>query len=407
MRHAQTILLLLAGLFLIAPLSLAADWNFAPRLAITAAPTAGVFHHLEGAGRKHIAVSDDQIAVVWEDNSSGDPQVYLSYKARTAPGFVAAVRVSSGQEAYEPAITALSGNRFVVVYEQDGAVYARLLSSQGLSEELKLSSDNAAGQASIASYQDEVLAVWREKVKRQYALKVGRLSADGANQVQLDQHYQVEKEWIDTPLLKPTITMNPSTVCIAWEDRRAGHTRLLVSTSDRVDVRFSSPAFLNEFYSNRNEYDKGNGVTRVAITGFAEDEVLATWMDKRTGGKGYAIYAALGSSGGVEFGPNEKVQSSKGDELAHYNPAVAGNAEGYFVVAWDDFRNGNSDIWLSHYNEDSEWNTDFSPPPASGSGEQTHASIALDNRGVLHLLWIERTESNAPSRLWYSSAQML
>ncbi len=407
MRRAQPILLLLAGLFLVAPLNLAADWNFASRLAVTAAPTAGVFHHLEGAGRKHIAVSDEQIAVVWEDNSSGDPQVYLSYKARSAQSFAAAVRVSSGQEAYEPAVAALTGNRFVVVYEQDGAVYARLLSSQGLSEELKLSSDNAAGQASIASYQDEILAVWREKYKRQYALKVGRLSIDGANQMQLDHSYQVEETWIDTPLLKPTITMNPSTVCLAWEDRRAGHTRLLVSTSDRVDVRFSSPASLNEFYSNRNEYDKGNGVTRVAIAGFAEDEVLAAWMDKRTGGKGYAIYAALGSSGGVEFGPNEKVQSNKGDELPHYNPAVAGNEEGYFVVAWDDFRNGNSDIWLSHYNEDSEWNSDFSPSPASGSGEQTHASIALDNKGTLHLLWIERAESNAPSQLWYSSAEML
>ena len=102
------------------------------------------------------------------------------------------------------------------------------------------------------------------------------------------------------------------------------------------------------------------------------------------------------------FGPNEKVHGETGDRQPHYNPATAGNATGDFIVAWDDYRRGDSDIWLSGYTDDLEWSEDFSPPMASGAGEQSHPSIALDEDGGLHLLWIERADPNAPSRLWYS-----
>ncbi len=388
-------------LFLIASVCQAAGWSFSPKIALTAAPKSGVFHHLEGAGRKHIAVSGDQLAVAWEDNSSGDPQIYLAQKSFSQDHFGQAIRISDGQEAYEPAIAPVSGGRFGVVYEQDGAVYVRLLSRQGVSDALLLS-DHEAAHPAIAAFGDDMMAVWREKQQHRYALKVARLEVVNQGALTRTATYQIEPDLVDTPMLMPSITTNESVVCIAWEDRRAGHTRLMYSVSDLVDINFSQPAYLNEFYSNRNEYDKGNGVTRVSITGFGDGEVLAAWMDKRTGGKGYGIYAALGSDGGVDFGPNEKVHSKQGDQLAHYNPSVTGNEAGDFVVAWDDFRLGDSDIWLSFYNEDSEWATDFLPLPASGAGEQTHASVALDDKGGLHILWVERADSSSPSRLWYS-----
>ena len=38
---------------------------------------------------------------------------------------------------------------------------------------------------------------------------------------------------------------------------------------------------------------------------------------------------------------------------------------------------------------------------ASGPGEQSHSAFVLDDRGGLHLLWIERADMDSPSRLWY------
>jgi hypothetical protein len=393
---------------LLAPLwfPAAAEWRFAPRIALSGPPLAGVFHHLEGAGRRHIALSGSIIAAVWEDDSSGDPQIYLAYKATGASAFSAPLRLSDGIEAYQPAITALPRGGFVVAYEQDAQVFARIWTEQGPGPALRLSTSGVeSAQPTLASDGNRVFAAWREKANRSYTLQVSELAPDNARNLQSLSRNPVEAAAQPRPMLMPTLALSPAGLAIAWEDRRAGHTRLLVSYSDPDSISFSAPGNLNEFYSNRNPYDKGNGVTRVTMTAMGEDEVIAAWMDKRRGGSGYGIFASMAAEGGAEFGPNEKVHGDQGDKLPHYNPAVAANSAGDFYVVWDDYRRGDSDIWLSGYNDDMEWDADFSPPPASGAGEQSHPAVWLDAAGGLHLLWVERAESLAPTRLFYSYGQ--
>ena len=58
--------------FVVQPLLASELWEFSNRIAVTAEPEQGIFHHLEGAGRKHIATSAGSISVVWEDDHSGD-----------------------------------------------------------------------------------------------------------------------------------------------------------------------------------------------------------------------------------------------------------------------------------------------------------------------------------------------
>ena len=374
-------------------------WNFAPPLAVTGAPAEAVFHHLDGAGRKHLTVGAESIAAVWEDNRSGDPQVYVARKSSTQQGFPDAIQVSSGAEAYEPSITAIASDRYVIVYEQDGAVFARVLSDGGLAEPARLSRAQA-GHAAIAGHGEKLFASWRERDRGRWFVMSATLGVSDDNRILVESSRPVEDAAVETPVLFPSISANDAGLCIAWEDRRAGHTRLLFSHSADDGETFGEPQSLNEFLTGRNEYDQGNGVTRVSLASFNADEMLAAWMDKRRGGAGYGIFAALGD--GESFGPNEKVHGEEGDTQPHYNPATAGNANGDFVVAWDDFRRGDSDIWISVYSDDLEWDLDYSPAVASGSGEQSHPSIALDDQGNLHLLWIERDDMNGPSRLWYS-----
>ena len=396
--------LLAACLGLVAGAPQAAEiWQFGARIAVTAPPQAGIFHHLDGAGRKHLAVASNSVAAAWEDNRSGDPQIYVAVKPLSGQNFTAALQVSDGSEAYEPAIAALPDNRFLLAWEQDTAIHARLLDSAGPGPALKLADANAS-HASLAVSADGLFAAWREQRDRQWFVKVAALRADDGNRLVLQSITPVEKTGLQTQVLFPTLTANEGGICVAWEDRRAGHTRLLVSYSIDSAGSFAEPQHLNEFLSGRNQYDQGNGVTRVSLASFAGDEILAAWMDKRRGGLGYGIFAALGSDAGEIFGPNEKVHGDDGDEQPHYNPTTAGNERGDFVVAWDDFRRGDSDIWLSSYNDDDEWGEDHAPAPAAGSGEQSHPALALDENGGLHLLWMERTEPDAPSRLWYSHA---
>jgi hypothetical protein len=376
-------------------------WAFEAKTAVTGSPVSGVYPHLDGAGRKHVAVAENSVAAVWEDNRSRTPQVYVALKANDREQFSKAMQVSDGSEAYEPAIVSLPKNRFVLAWEQDGAVHARVMNEDGPGAPVKLGSSTSS-HVSLASFGERVFAAWREQQDRRWFVKVAALRVPGARKLSVESVTPVEAAGLETRVLFPSIAVNEAGLSVAWEDRRAGHTRLLISHSPDQARSFGDPQHLNEFLSNRNQYDQGNGVTRVALASFAQDEILAAWMDKRRGGLGYGIFAALGSDGGAIFGPNEKVHGEEGDQQPHYNPAVAGNPNGDFVVAWDDFRRGDSDIWLSAYNEDEEWSQDFSPPVASGGGEQSHPAIALDNQGRLHLLWMERGDMDSPGRLWYS-----
>ena len=72
----------LAALLSLLPVQVVAGpaWNFSEAIAVTDAPEVGVFHHLDSAGRKNIAVSGERVAITWEDNSSGKPRIYLASK---------------------------------------------------------------------------------------------------------------------------------------------------------------------------------------------------------------------------------------------------------------------------------------------------------------------------------------
>jgi hypothetical protein len=386
------------------PFEVFAEWQFSERIAISGAAVKGIYHHLEGAGRKHIAVSEGKVAVLWEDDSSGDPQVYFAIKDSADLNFSVAKKVSSGEEAYEPAIASLTGGGFVLVWEQDGAIFLSTHSGKTLNKPLKLSSGTSlASQSSVTTSNDQVFVIWREQRGRLWSLQVARLYAKNHG-AELLSIKAVEVEASNTPVLFPTLASNESGLYVAWEDRAAGHTRLKFSFSPDQAKSFIEPAYLNEFFSNRTEYDKGSGVTRVSIASFGEDEIVSAWMDKRRGGKGYGIFSSIGSDG--SFGPNEKIHGVKGDTLPHYNPATSGNSDGVLVVAWDDYRMGDSDIWLVNLDEDGEWSENFTPATASGAGEQSHASVALDEKGGLHLIWIERENPLTPTRLWYSYGEI-
>ncbi len=402
MRPAVALLL-----FIVATATYAgSNWQWSSKIAVSAAPQEGVFHHLDGSGRKHIAISKDKVAVIWEDDSGGSPQIYLATKNLDQSQFNQAVKLSTGNEAYEPAIAVLGDSGFVTVYEEDSVVYARYLSKDGLGMAIRLSTAKAsqAGSASVASHGSYAYVVWREKYQHTYRLLVTDIELQDNNLPVVGEISQVETEALATPVLKPAIIATAAWVCIAWEDRREGHTRLLYSYSTLSDTEFAAPENLNEFFSARNEYDKGSGVTRLAMARFGEDEVLAAWMDKRRGGIGYGIFAAMGSESDQSFGPNEKAHGDNGDQQPHYNPAVAGNEAGEFIVAWHDFRNGDLDIWLSSYNDDDEWDSDYSPVVATGPGEQSHVSVSLDDNGGLHIVWIDRKDTSSPTRIWYSYA---
>ena len=148
----------------------------------------------------------------------------------------------------------------------------------------------------------------------------------------------------------------------------------------------------------------GPGAARVAIARFGEDGVAAVWSDKRNFRTGYDVYGAVSLDGGRTFGPNQSVQDAFGDLTEQWHPAVAGNLDGSVAVVWDDNRDGTGDVWLA-WRVAAAWSDSQAVPGASGPGEQTHPAVALDARGNLHVVWVERDAAGGPTRLRYAFGQ--
>ncbi|MGF1644178.1 MAG: sialidase family protein [Thiotrichales bacterium] len=384
----------------------AAAPTFSERVAVTAAAGAAVFHHPDSAGRKNIAVSDTEVAVVWEDNRDGTPQVYVALKSVDEMRFRPEFKLSSEAEAYEPSIAALGRQRFVVAWEQDERIVARALNGKGEAGPLMTLDNAPARQVALAPLGADHVAVayMRQEGKHRRVVVTTLTVKSAAGAIAAESSRPVEAEAPTAEQLYPSIAVTPDGWCVAWEDRRHGHTRLLWSHS--VDgVRFSQPRHLNEFQANRSEFDKGSGVTRVALTRFGERGVAAVWMDKRDGGKAYAIVGAVSHDGGREFGEQVRIHDDFGDETLHYNPAIAGNAAGRLIVAWDDLRDETADLWLSEHLS-GRWSDNKPVTPARTEVEESNASLVLDDEGGLHVVWITKPAVGKATRLWYARGRL-
>ncbi len=395
----RTALAIFVGI--IAPPGWAAGWRFTVPEDVAPAGGAGVFHHVESAGRKNIAVSHGVVAVIWEDNRSGAPQVYVAFKpSRDAP-FSDAYPVSNGASAYEPVIVGLNDGRFLMAWEQDGGVSARAGDARGLDPAYSLARDGAS-QASLAvSGIQQIYAVWSQVVKRHARIRLAMIAPQRAvGLVRVGEPKDVDPDPPSADQLYPSIVVNRSGVTVAWEDRRRGHTVLYYSHA-KDGAHFGTPMMLNELPPRRTTvYGRGTGVARVVLARYDANGVAAVWLDKRNFIEAYDVYAGLSDDGGAHFGPNQKVQDDFATGAAQWHAAIAGDRAGRVVAVWDDARDGTSDIWLSWRDGDG-WSVDETVPSASGPGWQRSPALALDEKGNLHLVWVDRQDENGPTRIRY------
>lgn len=399
---------------LLAPSPVAA-FEIGERVPVTAAQGPGIYHHLVSAGRKNVAAADGVVAVTWEDNRTGVPEVFVAFRRAGDQAFGAEHRVSTGGEAFEPAIAALGGGRFLVAWEERERVWLRLASAEGLGPVAAV--DEAAGrQASVASANGKAGVAWVRTGPAGSVVHHAGVDWDpGAGTVGAVDKAAVDPGQGHAYQAYPALAVlaNDGGALVVWEDRRFGHTRLLHARRG-ADGRFGAPATLNAFNAPKADPGKaaeaarlGSGVMRPVVA--RSDRLVAAWLDKRDLGSGYAIWGATSRDGGHTFGANEKIQDDSGGSQAvpHWNAAIAGHPDGMVVVAWDDAREAWSDpaetgdLFLS-WSTGGAWSGDRPVVAASGPGRQAQPSVALDEAGDLHLVWTEQATIKAPSRVWYA-----
>lgn len=393
-------LLLPAALLMAAtsPLS-AQDWQFGPAIDVTKAQGEGIYHHLESAGRRNIAVAGDTLAIAWEDDRSGVPAIYLARKPLQADGFGDELKISGDGEAYEPSLIAVDNQRFALAWEEEGRVYARLVEAERLGP-ITLLSDTEAAQVSLARSENGLIAALAARPQRKTQIRVLRLNITAQLGLSVEQNCPLEKSPAKQDQLYPVALQQSEQTVVTWEDRRPGHTIIMASQGSLDGCTFSKPQRISEDPGGPPApFGKGHGVTRVALTAFGEQGLFAAWADKRNFREGYQIFGGYLKNGKLD-GHNVRVQDEFGEIARQWHASVSGRRDGSLITVWSDEREGSSDIALSVFGEDG-WSEDVMIPGASGPGEQAHPSVILDDQGNLHLAWIERDKPGASTRLKY------
>jgi hypothetical protein len=335
--------------------------------------------------------------------------VYLASKPHEGPAFEADLRLSKGREAYEPSIVALADGRWLAAWEQDGGVVACVIEGAKAGP-LRQLAGVAARQVSLAADRaGRAAAVWvdhRGRGQSVFAAEL-RIAADRLELAAPPQRVAPDLEHPHQGYPSAVWSLEGQLV-VAWEDRRAGHTRLFHAVRDSAQ-RFTVARQLNEHKAPAAEAPDaaglGSGVMRVALAVAGDGLIQAIWLDKRNPAAGYAVWGATSHDGGQSFGANAIVQDDLGATVPQWHAALAAGAN-TFVAAWDDTREAweddaeSGDVLLS-WKQGREWSPDLLVPGASGEAYQGSPALVLDPHGDLHLIWINRDNLSSPTRLQY------
>lgn len=383
-------------------------WDFGEPVTVTDASLAPHYHHLDGSGRRHLAATEGHVALTWEDDRTGSPQVYVAIKRLSDPDFRSTFQLSSGVEAYEPAIVPVADAGWVVAWEQDGEILGSLLTPQAHTHPLNLSSGPGRHVTLATDGAGRISAVWgKTQGRRQRLVVTDLLIRDGDLTAATELTVTSDDASPFQGFPAATYT-SKGELFIAWEDRRAGHTRLYGSLQG-ADGKFHPAVQLNEHQQPEvtQSYleNTGTGVMRVSVASARDGLIQAVWLDKRNPGGGYAVWGGRSQDGGHRFGTNVRVQDTMGETVAQWHASVT-SFEGGLIAAWDDARESWSDeqetgdVFLS-WRADGDWSDDWLVPGASGAGYQGSPVMAIDMNGDLHLAWIEKAGLTAPSQLRY------
>ncbi len=364
---------------------------------------AGIYHHLDASGRRSLALSGGQVALVWEDSRSGSPRCYLGLKAGVETGF-REYPLGKG-ECFDPAVAALDGQRFLLAWEDESGINSAIADAAGPGTSINL---GAGSHASVAAHPVAgAYIAWNAPEGRWQRVWRAQLHVDGGQlRAAMKQAADAAPPTDDQSF--PALAAGEHGVLLAWEDRRHGHTVIYASLG--VDGQaWGAPIRVsgNPTGKAQGGLGRGTGAMRPALASFGADaRFAAAWLDKRDFLSGYDVYAAL--SEGAGFAKDQKAQDSFGDAIAQWHVAAAGNRRGDLVIAWDDERDGSSDIWLTRLTAGG-YSDNFTFPETSGPARQSDPAIALDETGNLHLAWIERAAdgaSSGPTRLRYMVAPL-
>jgi len=297
---------------------------------------------------------DGGFVICWEDERNGpkNPDIYVQrYNAAgdSLGGNFRVNDVGAGNQ-LSPSIAMDGGSDFIIcwydnrngdLYNPD--IYAQRYSSSGDRLGWNFMVNDVAGTvmhlwfpAIATDGSGNFVICWTDERNGGPDIYAQRYSSSGeplggnfrVNEIGSDWHWS------------PSIAMDTdSNFVICWEDY--GHGDIYAQRYNSLGDTLGGNFRVNDVAGTRDKYCP-------SVSMDADGDFVICWIDERNKGD-YDIYAQRYNSSGDTLDVNFRVNDDAGSSWQVY-PSVAMDGDGKFVICWYDERNGNWDIYAQRYN---------------------------------------------------------
>ncbi|RMG61463.1 MAG: hypothetical protein D6715_13640 [Calditrichaeota bacterium] len=337
--------------------------------------------------------------VVWEDNRNGNLDVYgQRYAANgTALGTNFRINNAPGIPGHRfPDLAVQEDGGFMVVWQNglnstDFDVYAQHYAADGaaIGSNFKVNDDAGNANQFNASIGTDMagnfVVAWADGRNGDGDIYAQRLASDGTP---LGSNFRINDDSGSAGQTDPAVAARLAEhFVVVWTDRRNGH-----NLDDIYAQRYgtsATPAGHN-FKVNQDDGSAWQGDSRLAIDG--EGNFVIVWEDRRNGNMD--IYAQQYAANGTPGGSNVKVNDDGGN-AQHSDPSLAADSAGHVIVVWLDGRNAGGDIYAQRFAPDG---TPVGPnfkvnDDATGAG-QWNPDVAADYGGNFVVVWEDDRNGN-------------
>jgi hypothetical protein len=375
-----------------------------------------VFTHTFSSGSHSIAVYGGDVYVVWYDTRRGSADVYFSRSTDGGENFSQSIRVNDDEVRtihYKPSLGVDAKGHIYVAWRDDRNGHADIFFAKSIDggktflKNIKLNDDPGwayQGNPALAVGPDGLVGVaWNENRDKNDDVYF-TLSHDGG--INFSKNRKANDDKGSAVQSHPSIAIGPDgLIAIAWQDFRNGDSDIYMIMSKDGGKTFSSNQKLND--------DPGTAPQVSPSVSINGETVLVAWADYRNGPmlisppdsaraepewwervrKGDPdIYYTVSRDGGDHFSQNAKVNDDDGMNAQAF-PSTAVDGQGRLFVAWEDYRNENSDIFFSQISQSESdelrYHSNIKVNDDTGTMGQYHPSLATTPSGRTFLIWTD------------------
>ena len=337
--------------------------------------------------------------IVWMDGRSGNYfNSDIFFQRYSSNGVALGVNIKANDDAGiawqgHPSIAMDGSGNFVIVWEDgcsgNGDIYFQCYSSNGVAIGVNTKANNDAGTAwqeypSIAmDGSGNFVIVWQDYRNGNWDIYLQRFNSSGAAQ---GGNTKVNDDAGTADQDYPSIDMEGSgNFVIVWEDNRNGNWDIYLQRFNSSGAAQGVNIKVNDDVGTSRQYSPS-----IAMDG--SGNFVIVWQDYRSGN--YDIYFQRYSSNGEAIGVNTKANDDAGT-ASQWDPSIAMDGSGNFVIVWVDYRNGNSDIYYQRYNSSGvAEGVNTKADDDAGTAEQWDPSIAMDGSGNFVIVWQDYRSGN-------------